>query len=176
MLKPLEVGVQVPRSFYPEVPRKVSYGNLRMHSGEVFRRLAEKKECLTEEGHLLPDHVHMMISVLPKYSVSSVAEFIKGKSAIHLARQTKRHSDSEWRLVCRKVKANAAKKISRNGWNGGPLDGVCAIACAATGKECNAASKVSRRRCKMETDMGCSVSRASQEYEAIVDIQPPSAH
>ena len=62
------------------------YGNLRRHLGEVFRKLAEQKECRIEEGHLLTDHVHMMISIPPKYAVSSVVGFIKGKSAMHLAR------------------------------------------------------------------------------------------
>jgi putative transposase len=61
-------------------------GKLRRHLGEVLRRLAEQKECRIEEGHLLADHVHMMISIPAKYSVSSVVGFIKGKSAIHLAR------------------------------------------------------------------------------------------
>jgi putative transposase len=54
--------------------------------GEVFRKLAEQKECRIEEGHLLPDHVHMLIAIPPKYAVSQVIGFIKGKSAIHLAR------------------------------------------------------------------------------------------
>jgi len=54
--------------------------------GEVFRRLAEQKESRVEEGHLMPDHVHMMISIPPKYAVSQVIGYIKGKSAIHLAR------------------------------------------------------------------------------------------
>ena len=54
--------------------------------GEVFRRLAEQKESAIEEGHLMPDDVHMMISIPPKYAVSQVIGFIKGKSAIHLAR------------------------------------------------------------------------------------------
>jgi len=54
--------------------------------GEVFHRLAKQKESLIEEGHLLPDHVHMMISIPPKYSVSQVIGYIKGKSAIHVAR------------------------------------------------------------------------------------------
>jgi len=54
--------------------------------GEVFRSLAERKESRIEEGHLLPDHVHMLISIPPKYAVSQVIGFIKGKSAIHLAR------------------------------------------------------------------------------------------
>src|SRR5437588_12821987 len=51
-----------------------------------FRALAEQKESRIEEGRLLPDHVHMMISIPPKYAVSQVVGFIKGKSAIHLAR------------------------------------------------------------------------------------------
>ena len=65
---------------------RVSYGNLRQHLGEVFRKLAEQKESRTEEGHLLVDHVHMMISIQPKYAVSQVVGFIKGKSSIHVAR------------------------------------------------------------------------------------------
>jgi len=52
----------------------------------VFRKLAAQKESRIEEGHLLADHVHMMISIPPKYAVSQVVGFIKGKSAIHLAR------------------------------------------------------------------------------------------
>jgi len=72
--------------FIQKCRRKVLYGSLRKHLGEVFRQLAEQKECRIEEGHLLVDHVHMMISIPPKYSVSSVIGFIKGKSAIHLAR------------------------------------------------------------------------------------------
>ena len=53
----------------------------------MFRRLAEQKESRIEEGHLMPDHVHMMISIPPKYAVSQVVGFIKGKSAIHIARR-----------------------------------------------------------------------------------------
>jgi putative transposase len=52
----------------------------------VFRRLATRKESRIEEGHLMSDHAHMMISIPPKYSVSQVVGYIKGKSAIHLAR------------------------------------------------------------------------------------------
>jgi putative transposase len=54
--------------------------------GEVFKRLAMQKESRIEEGHLMSDHVHMMIAIPPKYAVSQVVGFIKGKSAIHLAR------------------------------------------------------------------------------------------
>ena len=62
------------------------YVELRRHLGEVFRKLAAQKESKIEEGHLMLDHVHMMISIPPKYAVSQVVGFIKGKSAIHLAR------------------------------------------------------------------------------------------
>ena len=72
--------------FIPKCRRKLLYGNLRQHLGEIFRKLASQKESRIEEGHLMPDHVHMMISIPPKYSVSQVVVYIKGKSAIHLAR------------------------------------------------------------------------------------------
>jgi putative transposase len=72
--------------FIPKGRRKVLYSQLREHLGEVFRGLAKQKESRIEEGHLMPDHVHMMISIPPKYAVSQVVGFIKGKSAIHLAR------------------------------------------------------------------------------------------
>jgi putative transposase len=72
--------------FIPKRRRKTLYGALRKHLGEVFHRLAEQKESRIEEGHLMPDHVHMLISIPPKYAVSQVVGFIKGKSAIHLAR------------------------------------------------------------------------------------------
>lgn len=72
--------------FIPKCRRKVLYGQLRSELGEVFRRLAEQKESRIEEGHLMPDHVHMMISIPPKYSVSQVVGYVKGKSAIHIAR------------------------------------------------------------------------------------------
>ena len=72
--------------FIPKYRRKILYGELRQHLGEVFRKLALQKESRIEEGHLMLDHVHMMISIPPKYAVSQVVGFIKGKSAIHLAR------------------------------------------------------------------------------------------
>ena len=70
----------------PKYRKKVLYGELRKHLGEVLRELALQKECLVLEGHLMPDHVHILISIPPKYSVSQVVGFIKGKSAIHIAR------------------------------------------------------------------------------------------
>jgi putative transposase len=72
--------------FIPKCRQRTLHTQLRRHLGEVFRKLAEQKESRIEEGHLMPDHVHMMISIPPKYAVSQVIGFIKGKSAIHLAR------------------------------------------------------------------------------------------
>jgi putative transposase len=72
--------------FIPKYRRKALYGQLRTHLGEVFRRLAGQRESRIEEGHLMSDHMHMMISIPPKYAVSQVIGYIKGKSAIHLAR------------------------------------------------------------------------------------------
>ena len=72
--------------FIPKYRRKQLYGELRRHLGEVLRKLAEQKESRIEEGHLMADHVHMMIAIPPKYAVSQGIGFIKGKSAIHLAR------------------------------------------------------------------------------------------
>lgn len=72
--------------FIPKYRRKAIYGQIRQELGEVFRKLAEQKECRIEEGYIMPDHVHMMISIPPKYAVSQVVGFIKGKSAIHIAR------------------------------------------------------------------------------------------
>ena len=72
--------------FIPKGRRKTLYVQLRQHLGEVFRNLAAQKECRVEEGHMLSDHVHMMISIPPKYAVSEVVGYIKGKSAIHIAR------------------------------------------------------------------------------------------
>ena len=72
--------------FIPKCRRRTLYGELRRHLGEVFRQLALQKESRIDEGHLLPDHVHMLIAIPPKYAVAQVVGFIKGKSAIHLAR------------------------------------------------------------------------------------------
>src|ERR1043165_729292 len=72
--------------FIPKCRRKTLYVDLRKYLGEVFRRLAQQKESRIEEGHLLSDHVHMLIAIPPKYAVAQVVGVIKGRSAIHLAR------------------------------------------------------------------------------------------
>jgi putative transposase len=66
--------------FIPKYRRKILYGELRQHLGEVFRKLAGQKESRVEEGHLMPDHVHMMISISPKYAVSQVIGYIKARA------------------------------------------------------------------------------------------------
>ena len=72
--------------FIPKYRKKAIFGLIRRDLGEVLRRLAEQRECCIEEGHLMPDHVHMMISIPPKHAVSQVIGYIKGKSAIYIAR------------------------------------------------------------------------------------------
>ncbi len=73
--------------FIPKYRKKRIYGGIRRSLGRVFRRLAEQRESQVEEGHLMPDHVHMMLSIPPKYSVAQVIGYIKGKGAIHIARE-----------------------------------------------------------------------------------------
>ena len=72
--------------FIPKCRRKTLYGELRNYLGDVFHRLAQQRESRILEGHLMPDHVHMLVQIPPKYAVSQVVGYIKGKSAIHLAR------------------------------------------------------------------------------------------
>ena len=72
--------------FIPKCRRRTLYEQLRQHLGKVFHELARQKESRVEEGHLMSDHVHMLLAIPPKYAVSQVVGYIKGKSAIHLAR------------------------------------------------------------------------------------------
>ena len=73
--------------FVPKRRRKAMFGHLRKHLGVIFHELARQKECRIIEGHLMIDHVHMCIEIPPKYPVASVIGFLKGKSAIAIARQ-----------------------------------------------------------------------------------------
>ena len=72
--------------FIPKCRRRTLYGQLRRYLGEVLRRLAEQKKSRIEEGLLMPDHVHMLISIAPMYALSQVVGYIKGKTAIDIAR------------------------------------------------------------------------------------------
>ena len=73
--------------FVPKYRRKVIFGDIRQHLGVIFHELARQKECRIIEGHLMSDHVHMCIEIPPKYAVSSVIGYLKGKSAIAIARK-----------------------------------------------------------------------------------------
>lgn len=75
--------------FVPKYRRKTMFLELRQYLGPVFHELARQKECQIIEGHLLPDHVHMCIAIPPKHAVSAVIGFLKGKSAIAIARRFK---------------------------------------------------------------------------------------
>ena len=73
--------------FIPKNRKRKIFGVLRKHLGEILRELAKHKEAEVLEGHLMPDHVHICLSIPPKYAVSNVVGYIKGKSAITIARK-----------------------------------------------------------------------------------------
>src|SRR3990167_11187959 len=73
--------------FIPKQRRRLLWGKIRPALGAIFHELAKQKECTIHEGHIMPDHVHMLISIPPKHPVASVVGFLKGKSAIAIARQ-----------------------------------------------------------------------------------------
>ena len=100
----------------PKCRRKVLYVKLRNYLGELFHELAHQRECQIIEGHLCADHIHMCIAIPPKHSVSEVVGFIKGKSAIAIARDVQLdglkifpNSSDElytwWTGVCKKASA-----------------------------------------------------------------------
>ena len=72
--------------FIPKCRRKVLFGKVRETLGPVFHELAGQRECEIVEGHICVDHVHMLIRIPPKYAVSHVVGYIKGKCAIRIAR------------------------------------------------------------------------------------------
>ena len=82
--------------FIPKCRRKTLYVELRPHLGDVFRKLALQKESRIEQGHLMPDHVHMMISIPPKYAVSQVVGFIKARVRSIWPGSTGRESAVSW--------------------------------------------------------------------------------
>ena len=73
--------------FVPKYRKKVLYGKIRKFLGPVFHELAQQRRSKILEGHMVQDHVHMLIQIPPKYSVSEVVGYLKGKSAIAVARQ-----------------------------------------------------------------------------------------
>ena len=76
--------------FTPKYRKKVLFGQIRRHLGTVFHELARRKECQIEEGHLMPDPVHILISIPPKYAVAEVIGYLKGRSSIRVAQNVVR--------------------------------------------------------------------------------------
>jgi len=76
-----------PMVFIPKQRQQWIYGSLRKHLGEIFHELARRRGTEIVEGHLMRDHVHICLSIPPKYSVAQVVGYLKGKSAIAIARQ-----------------------------------------------------------------------------------------
>ena len=73
--------------FIPKYRKKKLYKEIRKTLGECFHKLAQQKESRILEGHMMADHVHMLIEIPPKYSIAQVIGYIKGKSAIYIARE-----------------------------------------------------------------------------------------
>jgi putative transposase len=73
--------------FIPKGRKKELYGKIRKYLGPVFHELAQQKRCKIVEGHMVQDHVHMMVQIPPKYAVAEIVGYMKGKSAISVARQ-----------------------------------------------------------------------------------------
>ena len=83
------MGLQVSRYhivWIPKCRRKKLYGGIAKDLGKIFHELARQRECRIVRGHVCPDHIHMLIEIPPKYAVSAVVGYIKGKSAIAIAR------------------------------------------------------------------------------------------
>jgi putative transposase len=73
--------------FIPKYRQKRIYGEVRSELRQIFHDLCHRKEGRILEGHLMPDHVHMLVSIPPKYSVSHFVGYLKGKTALHLAQK-----------------------------------------------------------------------------------------
>lgn len=97
--------------FIPKGRRKVLYGQLRKQLADVFHELARHKECRIEEGHMMVDHVHMLISIPPKYSVSQVVGYIKGKRCYAFGKGVWRKE----KKLCR-AKFLGARLLCDDGW------------------------------------------------------------
>ena len=84
---PCAVGVQVPRGDYTEIPSEGLHGRLRRRIGLILRELCRQRGIELLEGHAMPDHVHLCLSIPPKYSVANTIGFLKGKSAVRIHRE-----------------------------------------------------------------------------------------
>jgi putative transposase len=82
--------------FIPKCRRKTLYGTLRQHLGEVFRKLAAQKESRIEEGHLLPDHVHMLIAIPPKYAGTRSMIAVVSSTSVQFSRSRRMSRWQAW--------------------------------------------------------------------------------
>ena len=71
----------------PKYRKKVMYGKLRRQVGPILRRLCQQRGITLLEGHAMPDHIHMCLSVAPKFSIAHTIGYLKGKSAVLIHRQ-----------------------------------------------------------------------------------------
>ena len=85
------MGLQIPCGICSEVPKEEFYGKYRQKVGEIIRDLCRKRGVELLEGQLMPDHIHMCLSVSPKYSIAFVIGFLKGKSAVLIHRRLMSH-------------------------------------------------------------------------------------
>ena len=85
--------------FAPKYRRKIVYNQYRKDLGEILRQLCQWKGVEIIEGHLMPDHVHMLVSIPPKYSVSSFMGYLKGKSSLLMF---DRHANLKYKFGNRK--------------------------------------------------------------------------
>lgn len=123
--KSLKVGMQDHVVWIPNCRRKVLFGQLRKHLGEVFHDLARQKESKILVGHLQSDHVYVLISIPPKYSVAQVVGYIKGKSAIHIARTylgQKKNYGGYLLLRANWLELSAAQRLRSTGCHPDPVD------------------------------------------------------
>ena len=75
----------------PKYRKRMLYGKLKKHVGEVIREVCRQRGIELVEGHLMPDYIHMCVSIPPKHSVAFAIGFIKGKSAVRIHRQILGH-------------------------------------------------------------------------------------
>jgi len=73
--------------FVPKYRKRAIFGNLRKDIGKILRELCVEHRIELIEGHAMPDHVHLLLSVPPKFSLANTIGFVKGKSAIRIHRQ-----------------------------------------------------------------------------------------
>ena len=85
--------------FAPKYRRRIIYGKIKVDIGKILRKLCEQKGVEIIEANLCPDHIHMLVSIPPKMSVSSFVGYLKGKSSLMIF---DRHANMKYRYGNRK--------------------------------------------------------------------------